>query len=507
MSNTNQSLFRGFISILSGDAGGILVGLLVTPLLVRSLGTAGYGDYAFMLSVLSVLVVATNSGISDGVRKYIAEARHPGWESSVFGFYFRLAAVFAFVAGLGIVLLVQLGFIDQIVGPHFRQYFYLLAVLVGFRQLFLTLRSSLMGLHLEHYSEPITLLRKVIFGILGVTLAVLGKGVAGVLLGHILATAIVSILAVLTLAWQIDLSTIWQRASLAEETTRELLSFNGFSVVLTLLMMSLYHVDILLLRPLTGSETTAYYRAALLVAEFVWFAPFALQMALLHSTSELWATGRLEEVSSLSSQVTRYTVALTLIITLGIASLADVFMPLYFGPDFDVAATVVLFLLPGAFGLAVARPIFAIGQAKGELRGLVVATGAAAALNLLLNLLLIPRYGMIGAAVATSIGYGSMLVFHVASARHTGFTPLCALRLTRICGAAIGTAPIVFGLSRILVEPLLALALVPPVGASVYAILILRFGVIQPAEMSSVFSRLPNQVSEPLAKLVRTIDR
>jgi len=507
MSDTDRSLLRGFVSILSGDVGGILVGLAVTPLLVRLLGAGSYGDYAFMLSVLSVLIVATNAGISDGVRKFIAEPRESGWPAVVFGFYFRLALALALVAGLCIALIIQLGLVDGLVGPQFRRYFYLLAVLIGVRQVFLTLRSSLMGLGLEHYSEPLTVLRKVAFGVFGVTLAALEYGVAGVLIGHILASTLASLLAILALTRQIDLTAVWRRVTPDDGTRRELVSFNALSVVLTLLMMSLYHVDILLLRPLAGSEATAYYRAALLVAEFVWFAPFALQMALLHSTSELWAADRVDEVSALSAKVTRCTLALTLIVTLGIASLADAFIPLYFGADFSVAGTIVLFLLPGAFGLAVSRPIFAIGQGNGELRALVAATGTAAVINLVLNLLLIPRYGMRGAAVATSIGYGSMLALHVLSARHIGFNPLADLRLARLCVAGAGTAPVVLGLARVVDEPLLALVVVPPVGATVYAVLVLRLRVVRPDELTPVFARLPARLSAPLKRVVRSVTR
>ncbi|MFC7076808.1 oligosaccharide flippase family protein [Haloarcula halophila] len=503
MSELNRNLLRGFISVLSGDVGGVLVGLIVTPLLVRALGSGQYGDYAFMLSALSVLVVLTNAGISDGVRKFIAEDRGTEWAEYVFGFYTRVAIALAGVTGLCIFAAVKAGLVDAVAGPAFRQYFYLLAILVGARQLFLTLRSTLMGLGYEHYSEPLTVLRKMLFGIFGVMLALLGYGVTGVLVGHILASSLGTIVAVTVLGRRLDLRALWQRAPTTLQTEpRELLSFNALSVVLTLLMMSLYHVDILLLRPLEGGAATGYYRAALLVAEFVWFAPFALQMALLHSTSELWAEGRLEELSALAAKATRYTLALTLIVALGIAALVDAFVPLYFGAEFVATGPIVLLLLPGAFGLAVARPIFAIGQGKGDLRILIVATGTAAVLNLVLNLLLIPPYGMRGAAVATSIGYGLMVVLHVVSARRIGFNPIADLRLVRLGLVGIGAGVAVFGLARLIDTPILALGVVPPVGAVLYAVGLLRLGVVRPAELEPIFMRLPSRVADPLERIV-----
>jgi len=278
------------------------------------------------------------------------------------------------------------------------------------------------------------------------------------------------------------------------------------SVALTLLTTSLYNVDIILLQPLAGSQATGYYRAALVVAEFVWFVPFALQMTLLHSTAELWANGEYERVEAISARVTRYTVTLTLLVALGIGVLAESFVPLYFGGEFATATGFVLLLLPGAVGFAVARPIFAVGQGNGQLRPLVVGTGVAALLNLFLNLLLIPRFGPGGAAVATSISYGSMLVLHVVAARRIGFDPLDDLRLPRIGLAFVVTAPVLVGLVRLLGPSPLSLAVVPPVGGIIYGSIAVRAGVVQFSEIESELGRLPTPLASVAKQAVRTLD-
>lgn len=176
---------------------------------------------------------------------------------------------------------------------------------------------------------------------------------------------------------------------------------------------------------------------------------------------------------------------------LGLAALADDFVSLYFGQDFAPAVGPLLLLLPGVLGLALSRPIFAIGQGKGELRMLVLATGAASVLNLLLNVLLIPRYGMYGAAVATSIGYGSMFLLHTWTAHQIGFSPVGDLRATKIMIAALAAAPVVFGLAAVL-PSIAALVVVPPAGFIVYAFVSLRIGVIDTTEIELLHDRSPD---------------
>lgn len=471
---------------------------------MRILGSTQYGQYAFLMSTLGVLLTVTDAGIMDGMRKFVAEQADKN-PDAIFGFYLRVALLVACVVAVGGVILVEVGVVSWLFGEAFVPFILPLAGVLVARQLFMTLRSALMGLGLERYSEPLQVGQKALFGIVGVLLAVLGWNVTGLLVGHFIAAVGVSIGAAWFLSGRISFHRVVQSTP-DGFPRRELLSFNVLSVGLTLLMTSLYHVDILLLQPLAGSQATGYYRAALVIAEFVWFIPFALQMALLHSTSELWAAGQQERIDELASRITRYTVALTLLVALGIGVLTDAFVPLYFGEEFATATRFVLLLLPGAVGFAVARPVLAIGQGNGQLRSLVAATAIAALLNLGLNLVLIPRFGPSGAAIATSISYGSMLFMQILAARWIGFKPLCDLRIARIIMAFAVTAPILIGIVRVLPSSIIALLIVPPLGGLIYGTIAVRAGVIRFTEVKDEIARLPEPVATMVLHSIRTLD-
>lgn len=500
----NRSLMRGFLSVFSAKLTTVLVTILITPVLVRLLGSDGYGEYAFVISTVGVLMILVNAGIYDGVRKFIAEQRDdPHWEAHVFGFYLRLAVLLAVVAAAIVAVVAWSGLVGRQLGRQFERYFFLVAILIGARQLFQTARGALMGIGLEEYSESFLVGRKVTFAVVGLSLAAVGWSVTGVLVGHAVANVALSLPAMYVLSAHVDLRAAVGR--LPPAFPRRLLAvFNLESVVLILLTASLYHVDILLLQPISGSQETGHYRAALLVVEFLWFVPFVFQTVLLHSSSELWSKGETERISALASRVTRYTLSLTILLGLGIAALAEPFMRLYFGPEFTVAASTVLLLLPGTLGFAVARPIFAIGQGKGQLRVLIAATGTASAVNFGLNLLLIPQYGMMGAAIATSVGYGSMLVLHVLAARRIGFRPLGAVRPVRLAAVVAGAGPVIFGLAWLVPTPV-SLVVVPPIGGLVYVSLALWFGLVSVDELEDALDWVPPGLAATLRRLVRWV--
>lgn len=495
----------GILSVVGGKVGVLFISILITPIIVRLLDSSDYGDYAFVLSMFAIVTIFAHAGISAGIRKYIVEERsQEGWKEQVFAFYARLALVLAVLIGTCLILFGVFGPTERLFGDKFSLYLVLLAGMVITNQLFYISRYTLMGLHFEQYSEPLPVLQKLLLGIFGLSLAYIGFDVAGVLVGTALAYLVCALAAVWILRTRIDLMAVFRPLPNAFPK-KDLLNFNIFNTIFIFLSVSLYNIDIILLQPISGSHQTGLYKAALVIAEFLWLIPTAVQIIFIQSSSEMWSRDAHDEITNMASTATRYTLVFTTVLLLGIAALAAPFIQLYFGSEFSDAVTPLLLLLPGVLGFAVARPIYAIGQGKGELRVLILATGTAAVINLVLNLLLIPQYGMAGAAVATSIGYGSMVVFHYFAARQIGYNPFDDLRLRRIAITAGISAPVIFGVSYTIDSGLLSLVIVPPVGFVVYSTLALRTGAVTADEIVPILDNAPAPFSSWSIRIVRQI--
>ncbi len=504
-----RSILSGVLSVAGTKVLTLIIGILTTPILYRLLKPEGVGVYTTVLSVFSLFMILVSSGVTDGVRKFLAEDRAMDcWEENVVGFYFRLALLLSVLGSVVLALTAWFGLVEKVFGSGFEPYFYILTILVVTDQFRAYARRTLMGFGLERYSEPLKVLQQLAFIAIAIPLVHFGFGVKGALAGKIAAGAVVAIAGVVIISRQISLKGIF-RTTPSDFPRRTMLTFNSLSIVLIFLLMSLYHVDILMLQLLSGSTQVGYYRAALKLAEFLWFIPLALQTVFVHSTSELWSNGETEKISKLSARTTRYTFLLTGVMAVGLAALSNTAVPLYFGSDFTPAITPLLLLLPGSLGFAVARPILAIAQGKGDLKFPILATGTAAVINLLLNLLLIPRYGMHGAAIATSVGYGSMFVFHLWSARRIGFDPLSDARLGRVISATILSAPPIFVLAHLINPHLgvfgfeipLSILIVPPLGFLVFLFFCFATGALGVCEVLNTLSSFP----EPLGSRAETL--
>lgn len=503
----DRSLTEAFSALFSSKLATSLISIVSLPFVVRELDTTGYGDYAFLISTFSLYMILVSSGVTEGVQKFVAERREDDrWREHVVGFYLRLTLLLGAVGAVVLGLASLSGLPSRLLGEPFSWYFALLAVFVVAAQLRAFTRRTLMGLGLERYSEPLQVATKLTWVGLGFALAAYGLGVDAFLISNIAGAMVLAVVGLGLIARRLSVPAIVSGPP-DGFPTRELLSFNGLNIVLVLLLLSLFHVDVVMMRLLTDGGKTGQYKAALAIAEYVWFVPLSLQTLLLHSTSNMWAQEQFERLTDLASRVTRYVWLLVSLMGIGLLVLADEAIPLYFGDDFTGTVAPLLVLLPGTLGFALARPLYAINQGSGRLRVPILATGAAAGINVVLNAVLIPAYGMIGAAAATSVGYASMFVFHVACAHHLGYRPLEDLRLRALVGTVAVAAPVIYLVDAVIANDYLSLLVVPVVGALVYTTVAVGSGALTVAELRSVIGALPAPVGPRLRSLLPGSDQ
>lgn len=461
---------------------------------MRLLGPSLYGRYAVILSVFAFANFLMTSGTNDAIRKFIAEQHDQEWKQAVFGYIGRVAAGLAILVAITFVAFANTEIALSLFGQEYVLLFNLLAIYAIGRQAREFFTRTLMGLQLENYSEPLKVAQRFTFASLALTAVFFGYGVAGVLVADIVTSGLIVLLAGVVVSRHLNIrnTTSFDPGTVSTSTIR---TYIGSTVLLFGFMMSLYHVDVLILQHYWNEELVGYYKGALVIAETLWFAPIAIQLALLQRVSSQWERGEIDKIQRQAKATTRFSISITLLIALGIVALADEFIPLYLGDEFRPTILPLLLLLPGVIGFAAARPTLAINQARRSLRPVLIATGACAVLNLVLNLLLVPRFGMTGAAVSTSIGYASLIVSQSIAANSIGYNPLGDLRIRSLVLTCIVSSVPIFSLDLILSD-LAALGIVPLVGFFVFSTTALVTGLVKPGEIDEALSILPSNLKK-----------
>jgi O-antigen/teichoic acid export membrane protein len=457
-----RAILRGYLSVFTGDLGRLLVFAAFIPLLVRTVGEAGFGTYALVMATFLPSRKVLNLGLFEATKTYTARTEGDERDRVV------VTSLALHLGSLLIGIPVLAGIVTLLAeGPLADALYLMLAAVVG-EQLYFYGRGVLHACKREALVEPLIPIRSVILAAVGLGLAAAGYGVPGIFGGFAagyLLTGVVSA----ALALRVSGVVPSPRRLAVGAYGRPLVRFGVQSMALVLLLTGMYKIDILLVSHFLDATRTGHYRAALQVSEFMWVVSVSMEMVMIQSTAELWERGAIDEITAITSRFLRYVVVVTVLLMAGVFVLGEQFLTVYFGDPYEASVRPLRILLPGVLGFAVARVVWPVLQAGGHLRKLLLATGAAVLANVVLNLILIPRFGITGAAVGTAIAYGSMALTHVLAARSVGLEPLSGIPVGRI--GLLGA--ITVGL-LVALEPLgpwyVDLGLLPLVGLAVYAV-------------------------------------
>ena len=201
---------------------------------------------------------------------------------------------------------------------------------------------------------------------------------------------------------------------------------NWFSVSLPILLVEgfyllLTNVDIVMLQHLRSPDDVAIYYAAAKTLALISFVHFAVSAAVGHRFSEYHVTSDHDRLNDILSDSIRWTFWASLAASVIILAMGRPLLAL-FGVRFVEGYHLMLILVIGLMARASIGPVERLLNMLGEQRACAAVYAAAFALNLVLCVVLIPRIGIGGAAVATSTALivESVMLF-VVTRRRLGF--------------------------------------------------------------------------------------
>lgn len=203
-----------------------------------------------------------------------------------------------------------------------------------------------------------------------------------------------------------------------------------------------YRLDVYLVALFLQTQDVAFYGIAFALAEIAWFLPNAAGTVLFPRL----ANAPLEDVHRLTAAACRTIVALTALTAAGVA-LVSPLIPIVYGAAYWRSIPPLLILLPGVVLMAVHKVLGRNFASRDRQQYTIAASLVSFFIILILDLVLIPRLGVEGAALASSLGYcaaaSALIAFFV---RDSGLPPREFLIITRadmraLLAAARGSLP------------------------------------------------------------------
>jgi O-antigen/teichoic acid export membrane protein len=365
-------------------------------IIARWLGPEGKGTLALILLVPGMLALFLSGGI--GVANvYFAGSRRldvPSLTANSVGFAFV-----ATILGIGVVggLLIT-GWLETLV-PGVPIWLVIIAMLGlpagllgGYFSTILQGLQHIVTVNLVNLAKAALTLVLTILLVIGFQLSLLGALVASLGAGAATVMVTVALLrregATFTPLW--DLSIM-----------RPTFSFGLRGHIGNMLQFFNYRLDVFIVNYFLGPASVGIYIVSVMVTELLWYLPNAVGFVIFPKA----AATRPEALNAFTPRVFRITLGLTALGALGLAVIGKPLIQVIFSSAFISAYVPMLVLLPGVVLLGGAKVLTNEIAGRGYPHYNSVNSGLALVLTVVLDLILIPRHGIVGAAVASSVAY------------------------------------------------------------------------------------------------------
>lgn len=184
---------------------------------------------------------------------------------------------------------------------------------------------------------------------------------------------------------------------------KEIINYGIKSNISNIVSFLNYKIDIFLVNIFINPTATGIYIIAIVLVEKIWLISSAISTVLLPRLSEL--SSNKGERKKITPYVSRIVMFITLIIGLILALISEQLIFLIFGSEYEGAFEALLILLPGVIILSsakiLANDIAAMGKPEINMYISIITL----IVNVIGNLILIPKLGINGGALATTISY------------------------------------------------------------------------------------------------------
>ncbi len=169
-----------------------------------------------------------------------------------------------------------------------------------------------------------------------------------------------------------------------------------------------YRLDTFIVNGFLGTSGVGFYGSAVSLGELLWQFPTAVGFVIFPKSS----ASRPEEMNRFTPRVLKLTLGILIVGAVMLALAGPLLIEILYGPAFAPSYRPLLALLPGIVFMGGGKVLANEMAGRGHLQYNSICAGLSLVLTVILDLTLIPRFGAVGAAAASSLAY---LAFFIAA--------------------------------------------------------------------------------------------
>ncbi len=394
----------------------IIIGLVYTPWMIRSIGKADYGLYTLTMSVISLFVFdfGLSSAVTRFVSKYLAEGRQDK-ANQLIGVTYKLyvtASVVIFVILVGIFF-----FIPQIykgLTPYELEKFKVLYVIAASYSVlsfpFIPLDGIISANEKFIQLKLCNLAHKLIIVVAMSACLMLGYGLYALVIVNTIAGFATIALKMLVVTKNTQMQTVWSFWD--KDMFKAIVGFSVWVTISALAQRLVLNICPSILGMVANSQAIAVFGIAMTIEGYVYTFANAINGLFLPKVAQLNTTSNNNSILKLMIKVGRIQFYIIGAIFFGFICFGRNFINIWVGPDYsEVYLCAIMMVAPSFINLAQE-----IGSTtvivKGEVKYSAYISLAKAGANILLAFPLTYYFGVYGMAFSISISYSLSTVLY-----------------------------------------------------------------------------------------------
>lgn len=282
-----------------------------------------------------------------------------------------------------------------------------------------------------------------------------------------------------------------QKSVFEVKKLKKMVHFGLFVVTTGVGGMIIGYTDTIMLTYFAGLHAVALYNVAFPTARLLRFFIRPVGLVMLPLTSELWAKGRKELLIDGFKLIYKYSFIILIPLVFTMFSFTDIIINLLYGHDYLAAEIALKILLIGMIFAALhnTHGNFFAGIGKPQITTKIV--GIVALINIILNFILIPLFGIVGAALTTTLSFIVMLLLEFKELRKRLNVPFPIQIWGRTFFSGLAFLGSVWVLKKHLaINVWLEAVIVVGISSMVYLSLLFMLQVVNKKELQMLFKRV-----------------
>lgn len=395
--------------VFIGSFVGYILGFLINFILARLFGPRIVGQYTLVKTTIGMVGIFTVFGLNDAIVKYASRYIKNNEKNKLFE-VLKLSFIYAsFFSILG--SLIVFIFREIIANKIFNDDELVLALSYGAWLIVpFTLKNIFNGIYrsyknMKDYILYVEIYRRLAILVILLILFILQFKYIVYIIVSFLLIEVCTICYLSKRIIKLDLS-LKKILSFQTESNEESIKKQIFSYSSTVILMHFMHVilnktDRIMLGIYNTSEAVGIYNTAATVTMLLTFLLSGSNMIFAPIISELYSDNKINILQKLYSTITKWVIILTLPIMINIFLFSDTIMR-FFGEEYVVGSLVLIILSLGRLMNTIVGANGYIMNMCGFEKILLINDIFMAIINIILNTIMIPKYGIVGAAIATT---------------------------------------------------------------------------------------------------------